>query len=86
MLMAEADDPDHPAHEYVIGLVGRFLASVRDGFEAERAAGRLRDGLDLDLTARQITALVHGLQMQWLQDPSIDMAAAARAYTDLLRA
>lgn len=86
MLIAEADHPEHPAHDYVIALLGRFYAAVRAGLEDERAAGRLRDGLDLDLTARQITALVHGLQSEWLQDPGIDMAAAARAYTDLLRA
>lgn len=84
-LLAEAVSPEHPAHEYTVALVRRFLAAVREGLEAERAAGRLREGLDLDAVARQITALVHGLQAEWLQDPTLDMAATARSYTELLR-
>lgn len=86
MLMAEATGPEHPAHDYVVALIRRFVGSLKEGLEAERDAGRLREGLDLDVTARQIAALVHGLQIQWLQDPGVDMAAVAGACTDLLRA
>ncbi|MGC3994693.1 MAG: helix-turn-helix domain-containing protein [Propionicimonas sp.] len=85
-LLVEAMHPDHIAHDFVRERDRAFVASVREQLERERELGRLRDGLDLDLVARLITAQVEGIQLAWLADDSIDMAAHLEALMDLLRA
>ena len=74
---AEATSPDHPAHDYFI----RRYAYVRDNaaaaFERVAAAGRLLPGVDPTRAAVATIALMDGLQVQWLLDPtSTDMAEA----------
>ena len=86
VLRAEAINPDHPAHAYVVGLSRRLRSQIRADLGAEEAAGRLRPGLDLDLTALRLSALIEGLQVEWLLDPSVDMATAISTFTDQLRA
>lgn len=85
MLRVEALNPDHVAHEFVVDEHASFLASVRAELDSERAAGRLRDGLDLDVVARLITALVEGIQLAWLADDTVDMAEHVEAFTALIR-
>lgn len=86
VLRAEAVNPDHPAHGYVVALARRFRAQLRADLEAEAQAGRLRADLDLDLTAVRMVALIEGVQMEWLLDSDIDMARVVTAFTDQLRA
>ena len=86
LMRAEAVNPDHPAHEYVIGLARRFRAQLRADLAAEQAAGRIREDLDLDLTATQLAALIEGVQSEWLLDRSVDMAAVVRSFAEDLRA
>jgi AcrR family transcriptional regulator len=84
-LQAEALSPDHIAHAFVAQRERDFFASVRAELEAERERGRLRDGLDLDLVARLITSQIEGIQLAWLADSSVDMAAHLQTLMDLLR-
>ena len=86
VLRAEAVNPDHPAHDYAVGLSRRFRSRLRADLEAERAAGRLRADLDLDLTTTHLACLIEGLQSEWLLDRGIDMAAVVRALVEQLRA
>ena len=84
--IAEAVTPDHPAHEYVIGLARRFRAQLRADLAAEQAAGRIREDLDLELTATQLVALIEGVQSEWLLDRSVDMPTVVRSFAEDLRA
>ena len=86
LMRAEAVNPDHPAHEYVIGLARRFRAQLRADLAAERAAGRIREDLDLELTATQLVALIEGVQSEWLLDRSVDMPTVVRSFAEDLRA
>ena len=86
VLRAEAVNPDHPAHDYAVGLSRRFRSRLRADLDAERAAGRLRAELDLDLTTTRLACLIEGLQSEWLLDRGIDMAAVVRALVEELRA
>lgn len=86
VLRAEAVNPDHPAHDYAIGLSRRFRSRLRADLDAERAAGRLRADLDLDLTTTHLACLIEGLQSEWLLDRGIDMAAVVRTLVEQLRA
>jgi AcrR family transcriptional regulator len=84
-LRVEAMQADHVAHEFVTRREDDFVTSVRAELAAEQDAGRLRDGLDLDIVARLITSLIEGIQLAWLSDDSVDMAAHLAAFMDLLR-
>ena len=86
VLRAEAVNPDHPAHDYAVGLSRRFRSRLRADLDAERAAGCLRADLDLDLTTTHLACLIEGLQSEWLLDRGIDMAAVVRALVEQLRA
>ena len=86
LMRAEAVNPDHPAHEYVIGLARRFRAQLRADLAAAQAAGRIRADLDLELTATQLVALIEGVQSEWLLDRSVDMPTVVRSFAEDLRA
>lgn len=85
-LTAEAVAPAHPAHAFIRGLMDEFVAEVTGTLEREQAAGRLRAGVEPAVAARQLAALVEGVQIQWLYDPQIDMERYVMAFVELLRA
>jgi AcrR family transcriptional regulator len=72
---AEATDSEHPAHE-------EFARRYRDGAEsaapilvAAQADGEVRADIDPALAARLISAVMDGIQQQWLLDDTVDMNA-----------
>ena len=74
---AEATSPAHPAHDYFVNRYAYVRRSVTGAFERAGAAGRLVDGVDPGRAAVATVALMDGLQVQWLLDPSsTDMAEA----------
>lgn len=84
-LRAEAVGTDHPAHAFIQRRDRDFVGSIREELERELGAGRLKPGLDPDLLARQITSLIEGVQLAWLYDESIDMAAHLEGFMELIR-
>jgi AcrR family transcriptional regulator len=84
-ILGEAHRPEHTAHEWARRRLDETNEAIRSELMLERNRGRLRAGLDLDMTARQITAMVRGLQLQWLYDRSIALDAHLSAYLDQLR-
>ncbi|WP_229713713.1 TetR/AcrR family transcriptional regulator [Streptomyces fuscichromogenes] len=77
-LAAEAIDRHHPSHVYFENryawVRSRFAASLR----TEQEAGRLPVDVDADRLAGILLAIVDGVQLQWLYDPSFDMAEHLR--------
>ncbi|WP_084103219.1 TetR/AcrR family transcriptional regulator [Demequina sp. NBRC 110056] len=65
-LSAEATNADHPAHDYFVGRYERLLASLIGAYEVARDAGDLVEGVDPEVAAAQLIALLDGLQVQWL--------------------
>jgi AcrR family transcriptional regulator len=84
-LRAEAVQPDHPAHDFIRRREDEFAHSVSAELQRELDAGRLKPGLDTDIVAKQIVALVEGIQLAWLYDESTDMAACLAGFMDLIR-
>jgi AcrR family transcriptional regulator len=84
-MQAEAIRADHPGHEFTRRRIDQLNSDIRRELERERERGRLREDLDLDVTTRQLTSMARGLQMQWLYDPTVDMAAHLKAFIELLR-
>lgn len=78
-LSVDAADPDHAAHEFFVER-GRTLREVfTDAIAAQQAAGELTDRIDPAVLARVFQAVADGLQVQWMLEPDIDMAAITEA-------
>lgn len=82
-LSAEATAPGHPAHDYFVRRYQTAVHAIERAYGQLRADGALRPGIDTHAAARQLVALMDGLQIQWLlSDHRIDMAAILRAHLD----
>lgn len=80
-LSAEATASAHPAHAFFADRYRRIVASAARAFQAARDQGALRDGVDPETAARELVALMDGLQVQWLYDPdAVDMAVIVRTH------
>lgn len=82
-LAVDAGDPQHPAHDYFVersAALRRTFAAALAERQREDAVGRV----DPDTLARILQAVSDGMQLQWLQDPSVDMAATVDALFELL--
>lgn len=77
-LSTEAASPDHPAHEYFQQRYARIRRTTAQALASAAADGHLHADLDPATAALRLTSLMDGLQLQWLLDRSIDMAAAIR--------
>ncbi|MEE9095886.1 TetR/AcrR family transcriptional regulator [Pseudarthrobacter sp. alpha12b] len=81
VLSAEATDPEHPAHEYFQRRYKWALGVCGQAFSDLDRRGKLRHGLSPTAAARQLVALMDGLQVQWLLDNnSVDMAGELKNF------
>ncbi|MFU8945361.1 TetR/AcrR family transcriptional regulator [Mycetocola zhadangensis] len=78
ILGAEALSPDHPAHQYF---------TTRERVTLEGFAKLASPQANGQLLARHLLAMMDGLQLQWLRDPTIDLVnvwkLAAEEISDL---
>lgn len=72
---AEATDPQHPSHDDFAERYRRGAATSAELLRAAQEAGEIRDDLDPEMAARLISAVMDGLQQQWLLDDTVDMSA-----------
>ena len=83
-LSVDAADPEHPAHRYFIerndNLRRVFAAALAD----RQAAGQITERIDPQTLSRIFQAVADGLQIQWMLDPEVDMAATVDALFDAL--
>ena len=85
VLGAEATHVDHPAHEYFENRYRQVRGWMLQAFRLLQETGELREGVDPDRAAAELTALLDGLQIQWLYDSdAVDMPAIVRARIDEL--
>jgi AcrR family transcriptional regulator len=75
---------DNPGHAHFVERYAETLERICVELELLRKNGALRSDLDVETAARLIIAVMDGLQVQWLLDPSVDMQAAFHALTELL--
>ena len=80
-LSAEATDPEHPAHEHFVDRYETVRRHTAERLTREQAEGLIPSTLDPAVAARLMMAVMDGLQIQWLLDPSLDMDAA---YNDFI--
>lgn len=85
ILSAEAASPTHPAHDYFIHRYERIRTGTAQALRRVQAAGYLVPNVDPDEIAVELTALMDGLQLQWLLDQTaVDMVAVMSARIQLL--
>jgi AcrR family transcriptional regulator len=82
VLAGEATDPRHPAHDYFVMRYERTRQATEESFTAARAAGSVPADLDPIVAARIALAVMDGLQIQWLLDPSQEMVSAYEYFVE----
>src|SRR5829696_1467331 len=77
-IAAEASSPTHPAHAFIqrrytdnLATLARQLQQAVDA----REVGPLRPA-EINIEVRLVTAVLDGIGLQWLLDPSTDVAAS----------
>ena len=83
-LSVDAADPQHPAHRYFIERNDTLRAVFARALAQRQAAGELSDRVDAETLARIFQAVADGMQIQWMLDPDVDMAATVDALFDAL--
>jgi len=81
---AEAAEPTHPAHDFFRARFEALQGYIADDIRSRQAAGSVTPALDADHAAMMLIAQSDGLQVRWLVDRSIDMAATLATEIDLL--
>lgn len=84
-LAAEAVEEDHGAHAFFQDRYATVRGRLEVAVRAAVAGDRLRDDIDPARFARMLVALADGLQVQWLLDPTFDMADDVAALVALAR-
>ena len=85
-MAVDAADPQHPAHAYFLERGETLRGLFQSALGELRERGELTDRVDPEVLARIFQAVSDGLQLQWMQDPSVDMAATVSALFDALMA
>ncbi|GAA1741733.1 TetR/AcrR family transcriptional regulator [Isoptericola hypogeus] len=83
-IAAEASSPLHPAHGFIVRRYATNLATLADHLRQARAAGDIAAMSDaqIDIEVRLVTAALDGIGLQWLLDPSTDVAASVSTYVE----
>ncbi|PZE64013.1 TetR/AcrR family transcriptional regulator [Curtobacterium sp. MCBD17_021] len=83
---AAATDPEHPAHAYFRERYETTRNRMTDDFRRMQQDGRLRADLNPEELASVLLATSDGMQIQWLYDPTRDMAEHVELVTRLAMA
>lgn len=73
IVSAEATDSQHPSHADFAERYRSGAQSATQLLRAAQEAGEVRADIDPVLAARLISAVMDGIQLQWLLDESVDM-------------
>lgn len=85
VLSAEATDPQHPAHASFRERYRQIRHQDDDAFGRLQREGQLRTDLDPQRVGQLVTAMMDGLQLQWLLDPdAVDMVGLFEDFLRLL--
>jgi AcrR family transcriptional regulator len=80
-LSAESVAPDHPAHAYFVERYRNVVAILARAYSEAAEDGVLAEGVEPEDAARELVALMDGLQVQWLLHPdTTDMQRLVRAH------
>ncbi|BDV31526.1 TetR/AcrR family transcriptional regulator [Microbacterium terricola] len=75
IVSAEATDSEHPSHPAFAERYRDTAVRSAELLRAGQEAGEIRADLDPEHAARLISAVMDGIQLQWLLDDDVDMVA-----------
>jgi len=85
-LSAEATEPDHPAHDWLLDHYTGIRAWLTDAVRTGQATGEIRQDAPVEVLVRTTIAVLDGLQQQWLLErESMSMVTEFAAFVSLLR-
>lgn len=73
-LSVDAADHTHPAHDWFLERSRRMREGTAAAFAASQERGAATPALSPEAFARVLQAVSDGLQIQWMQEPDLDMA------------
>jgi AcrR family transcriptional regulator len=81
-IAAEASSPAHPAHAFIQRRYTENLATLATHLEQAVDAGDVAPltPAEIDIEVRLVTAVLDGIGLQWLLDPSTDVVASISTY------
>jgi AcrR family transcriptional regulator len=86
VLIGESASAEHPARRWAQQRYPRFQSRIATALRRGVEDGEIRTDVDLDAVAAQIIAMMDGLQVQWVLNPSrIDMTYVLGHYFAGLR-
>ncbi|MBD8585492.1 TetR/AcrR family transcriptional regulator [Frigoribacterium sp. CFBP 13729] len=80
---AATSDPAHPAHAWFAERYVRVRTALADAMRQRQAIGEMPGDVDAEQLAAVMTAVSDGMQLQWMLDPTTDMAAHVRLVWEL---
>ncbi|HKS98612.1 MAG TPA: TetR family transcriptional regulator [Rugosimonospora sp.] len=80
ILLVENLDPEAPLRERLLGRYRSATELIADNIRQGQREGRYRADLDPPVKAGEILAFITGMEMSWLLDPSIPLAAVFQGY------
>ncbi|KRE47691.1 TetR family transcriptional regulator [Arthrobacter sp. Soil736] len=81
---ATANDPGHASHGYFQDRYAKLVEELAQDVGRRQEAGAIRTDVGAESLARLVIAAFDGLQLQWLYDKNVDMAAGLRELVDVL--
>lgn len=81
-IAAEASSPGHPAHDFIRRRYDDNLDTLASHLKQAVDAGDVRRLTSAEITTevRIVTAVLDGIGLQWLHDPSIDITATVETF------
>lgn len=83
-LFAAASRPDHPSRTYYAARYASLRTLMETVFQRRAEAGALREGVQPELIAMLLPAVLDGLQSQWLLDQNLPIDGAVDHFLTLL--
>jgi AcrR family transcriptional regulator len=85
VMLAESISAAHPSHSFFKNRYERAREIVAGHLQRAKKQGYLRNNVDTAALAAVLLAAMDGLQLQWLIDKNIDMAACFDVLVELLQ-
>jgi AcrR family transcriptional regulator len=81
-IAAEASSPTHPAHAFIQRRYANNLATLASHLQQAVDTGDVAPltPTEIDIEVRLVTAVLDGIGLQWLLDPSTDVTASIETY------
>lgn len=75
MVAAEASRPEHPAHDFMVDRYRRVVDALAEDLRIAADHGDIHPISDeqIELEAHGFVALMDGLELQWMLDPTVDL-------------